>query len=548
MEPWEIVLSVYLVILLALAVFGVHRTHLVYLYYKHRHRKPRAAGTFADLPAVTVQLPLFNEMYVAERLLEAVALIRYPRDRYQVQVLDDSTDETQEICKRKLAELLRRLPGLDIEYIHRSDRSGFKAGALENGLRTAKGELILIFDADFLPQADVLERTVNHFVDPRVAVVQCRWEHLNRSFSALTEVQALILDGHFTMEHAGRNRSGRFFNFNGTAGIWRRAAVVDAGGWEHDTLTEDLDLSYRAQLRGWKFVYLPEIEAPAELPVEMSAFKAQQFRWAKGSIQVAKKLLPRVMRSNATLAQKTEAFFHLANGIAYPLLLLLSLMLLPSLALRTTHGIVEVLLINLPLFFATTLGIAPFYLFSEREIALLRGRPRSIPWGALKRLPLLMSLGIGLCVNQSRAVFDALLGRESEFVRTPKHGIRGKLEAWSSKKYRPATSLTAFIEVALAVYFLGAMIVAFRNGHYVSMPFLALFLYGFGYVGVLSVWEGKPGQALRRVTERTPVILTPPAFPVVSAPATERSFHGALATALDEADSPHMAASSAAHR
>ena len=544
----NIVISVYLVILLALAVFGFHRAHLVYLYYKHRHRKPRAAGTFADLPAVTVQLPLFNEMYVAERLLEAVALIRYPRDRYQVQVLDDSTDETQEICKRKLAELLRRLPGLDIEYIHRSDRSGFKAGALENGLRTAKGELILIFDADFLPQADVLERTVNHFVDPRVAVVQCRWEHLNRSFSALTEVQALILDGHFTMEHAGRNRSGRFFNFNGTAGIWRRAAVVDAGGWEHDTLTEDLDLSYRAQLRGWKFVYLPEIEAPAELPVEMSAFKAQQFRWAKGSIQVAKKLLPRVMRSNATLAQKTEAFFHLANGIAYPLLLLLSLMLLPSLALRTTHGIVEVLLINLPLFFATTLGIAPFYLFSEREIALLRGRPRSIPWGALKRLPLLMSLGIGLCVNQSRAVFDALLGRESEFVRTPKHGIRGKLEAWSSKKYRPATSLTAFIEVALAVYFLGAMIVAFRNGHYVSMPFLALFLYGFGYVGVLSVWEGKPGQALRRVTERTPVILTPPAFPVVSAPAAERSFHGALATALDEADSPHMAASSAAHR
>ena len=512
MEPSDFVISVYLVILLALAVFGFHRSHLVYLYYKHRDRKPRAAGNFADLPAVTVQLPLFNEMYVAERLIDAVALIRYPRDRYQVQVLDDSTDETQQICRRKITELQKRLPDLDIEYIHRGDRTGFKAGALDNGLRTAKGELILIFDADFLPQADILERTVNHFVDPNVAVVQCRWEHLNRNFSALTEVQALILDGHFIMEHAGRSRSGRFFNFNGTAGIWRRAAIVDAEGWEHDTLTEDLDLSYRAQLRGWTFVYLPEIEAPAELPAEMSALKAQQFRWAKGSIQVAKKLLPRIMRSNATLAQKTEAFFHLTNYIAYPLLLLLSLMLLPNLALLTSHGIREVLLIDLPLFFGTTLSIAPFYIFSEREIALLRGRPPSVRWDTLKRLPLVMSLSIGLCVSQTRAVYEALLGRETEFVRTPKHGIRDKLEPWSSKKYRAAESITPFIELALAAYLLGAMIIAFHHGHFVSMPFLALFLCGFGYVGVLSAWQGQLGQALRRLTERKPAIGTPPAF------------------------------------
>jgi hypothetical protein len=355
-------------------------------------------------------------------------------------------------------------------------------------------------------------------------VVQCRWDHINRDFSALTEVQALMLDGHFIMEHAGRNRSGRFFNFNGTAGIWRRAAIVDAGGWQHDTLTEDMDLSYRAQLRGWKFVYLPEIEAPAELPVEMSAFKAQQFRWAKGSIQVAKKLLPRILRSNATRAQKAEAFFHLTNNLAYPLLVLLSLMLLPNLHYRTEHGIREVLLMDLPLFFGTTLSIATFYLFSQREIALLRGRPPRVAASTLRRLPLVLSIGIGLCVNQTRAVLEALLGRETEFVRTPKHGIRGKLESWSSKKYRAARSITPFIELALAAYFTQAMVVAFRNGHYLSMPFLALFLFGFGYVGVLSMWQGDLGLALRRLRERASekpaVVVPPPLFPALHATIT----------------------------
>ncbi len=508
MDLTDLVSAFYLVVLLALAVYGFHRSQLVYLYYKHRLRQPAPTRTFADLPAVTVQLPLFNEMYVVERLLAAVAAIRYPRDRFQIQVLDDSTDETQDICRRAIADLRQRHPTLDVEYVHRADRKGFKAGALENGLRTAKGELVLIFDADFLPLPDVLERTVQFFADPQVAVVQCRWEHINRDFSALTEAQALMLDGHFVMEHAGRNRSGRFFNFNGTAGIWRRAAIVDAGGWQHDTLTEDMDLSYRAQLRGWKFVYLPEIAAPAELPVEMSAFKSQQFRWAKGSLQVARKLLPRILRSNATLAQKSEAFFHLTNNCAYPLLLLLSLLLLPNLALRTQHGLREVLLIDLPLFFGTTLSIAAFYLFSQREIARLAGTPRPA-LQTLRRLPLVLSLGIGLCVNQTRAVMEALLGRETEFVRTPKLGIRGKLEGWSQKKYRAARSLTPVVEVGLSGYFLAAMIVAFNHGHYLSMPFLLLFLCGFGYVGIVSMWQGELGAALRalappKVTRRLP--------------------------------------------
>jgi cellulose synthase/poly-beta-1,6-N-acetylglucosamine synthase-like glycosyltransferase len=494
--------ALYLVILIALAVYGFHRSSLVYLYYRHRDKRPVEAGRFKELPAVTVQLPLFNEMYVAERLLDAVAEIRYPRDRFQIQVLDDSTDETRDICRNKIAELVVRHPDLDIEYVHRKDRTGFKAGALENGLGTAKGELVLIFDADFVPSPDILERTVHHFLDPRVAVVQCRWEHINRDFSALTEAQALMLNGHFVMEHAGRNRSGRFFNFNGTAGLWRRAAIVDAGGWHHDTLTEDMDLSYRAQLRGWRFVYLPEIAAPAELPVEMSAFKAQQFRWAKGSIQVARKMLPTILTSHATFAQKIEAFFHLTNNFAYPLLLLLSLLLLPNLVLRTTHGVREVLMIDLPLFFGTTLSIASFYLASEREVARMSGDRAHSTWNTLAQLPLVLSLGIGLCVNQTRAVLEAVFGRETEFVRTPKHGIRGRLETWSGKKYRAARSLTPLFELLMAAYFVVAVQIAFANGHYISVPFLLLFLFGFGYVGVVSAWQGVFGQAVRKLWRR----------------------------------------------
>jgi cellulose synthase/poly-beta-1,6-N-acetylglucosamine synthase-like glycosyltransferase len=519
-----LVVGTYLTVLLVLALYGFHRSSLVWLYYRNRHKRPKPLGSFAELPAVTVQLPLYNEMYVVERLLDAVAGIRYPRDRFQIQVLDDSTDETQEICKRKVEDLARRFPELEVEYIHRVDRSGFKAGALQNGLKSAKGEFVLIFDADFLPLPDMLERSIHHFSDPRVAVVQCRWEHVNRDFSALTEVEALMLDGHFIMEHAGRNWSGRFFNFNGTAGLWRRAAIADAGDWQHDTLTEDMDLSYRAQLRGWKFVYLPEIAAPAELPVEMSAFKSQQFRWAKGSIQVAKKLLPTILRSNATFAQKLEAFFHLSNNIAYPLLLLLSILLLPNLALRAHHGWREVLLIDLPLFFGTTASVASFYLASQREIALMAGpgeRRRSL-WLAVKRLPLTMSIGIGLCVNQTRAVLEALMGRETEFVRTPKHGIRGKLESWSGKKYRSAKSLTPFIELGLAAYFVLAIAVAVDHRHYISIPFLCLFLCGFGYVGWGSVWQGGVGAAWRRMFGRGGVtVVAPPAYPVVAGRATD---------------------------
>jgi cellulose synthase/poly-beta-1,6-N-acetylglucosamine synthase-like glycosyltransferase len=474
----DIVLASYLLILLLLAVYGFHRSMLVWLYFRHPRRDPEPAGRFEELPRVTIQLPLFNEMYVAERLLDAVARIDYPRDRLEVQVLDDSVDETQEICKAKVAELAQG--GLDVVYLHRTDRTGFKAGALAEGLKQAKGEFIMVFDADFLPGEDIVHRTVHHFVDPKVGMVQVRWGHVNRDYSRLTELQAMMLDGHFVIEHTARHRSGRFFNFNGTAGIWRRATIDDAGGWSHDTLTEDMDLSYRAQLRGWQFIYLKDVISPAELPVEMNAFKSQQFRWAKGSIQVAKKLLPQIMRSKVPFGVKLEAFFHLTNNFAYPLLLLLTLLLLPNLLVRGRHGWKEVLLIDAPLFFGTCLSIASFYITSQREV-------KRTLWQTVRRLPLMMSLGIGLCVNQTRAVFEALFGRHSgEFVRTPKHGVVRRFEGWTAKKYRAMKTIVPFIEVLLAAYFIFAMVAASQAGHWAALPFLMLFFMGFAYVGVLS--------------------------------------------------------------
>jgi cellulose synthase/poly-beta-1,6-N-acetylglucosamine synthase-like glycosyltransferase len=481
----HLLITAYLTILLTLAFYGFHRSMLIFMYFKNRRPDPIAVERFDDanrvLPIVTIQLPLFNEMYVAARLLDAMALIDYPRERLEIQVLDDSTDETQEICRAKVAALAAT--GLDIVYMHRTDRTGFKAGALAAGLRSAKGEFVMVFDADFLPPADIVEKTIHFFTDEKVGMVQVRWEHVNRDYSRLTELQAMMLDGHFVIEHTARHRSGRFFNFNGTAGIWRRSTIDDAGGWSHDTLTEDMDLSYRAQMKGWQFIYLKDVVSPAELPVEMNAFKNQQFRWAKGSVQVAKKLLPAIWRSKLPFNVKLEAFFHLTNNFAYPLLLLLSVILLPNLLVRPRHGWQEVLLIDLPLFFGTTLSIVSFYVTSQREIQR--------DWKpTLRRLPLMMSLGIGLCINQTRAVLEAVLGGSSgEFVRTPKHGVVRRFEGWTAKRYRAAKSLIPYLEMLMAAYFVLAIVMAGVAGHYVSMPFLALFLMGFGYVGVLSLYQ-----------------------------------------------------------
>ncbi len=491
------ILLSYFFVLTILAVYGIHRYHMVYLYYKYKNNKPQPKGKLPEKPCVTVQLPIYNEMYVVERLIESVCGLNWPRHLLEIQVLDDSTDETQQIAAACAARF--QAQGYDIHYIHRTDRTGFKAGALENGLKLAKGEFIAIFDADFTPQPETLNQTIDYFSDPKVGMVQVRWGHINRDYSFLTKVQSILLDGHFVIEHTARNRSGRFFNFNGTAGIWRREAIETAGGWEHDTLTEDLDLSYRAQIKGWQFIFLPEIVAPAEIPVEMNSFKRQQNRWAKGSIQTGKKILPRIFRSDLPLKVKVEAFFHLTANIAYPLMIVLSLLLFPALIIRFHQGWFEMLVLDLPLFFAATFSVSSFYVVSQREIYP--------DWkSSLKYLPFLMSVGIGLSVSNTKAVLEALLGIDSMFLRTPKYSVRQSGDQWKTKKYHARIGVLPVLEVMLGIYFSLMIAYALDSRIYGTVPFLFLFMVGFLYTGLMSLFQssrfGALAQAaLARATE-----------------------------------------------
>jgi cellulose synthase/poly-beta-1,6-N-acetylglucosamine synthase-like glycosyltransferase len=472
----------YFFVMAILAMYGLHRYELVYHYFKNQKNVPGPPPPVAQWPAVTVQLPIYNERYVIERLIETVAQFDYPRQLLDIQVLDDSTDQTQQVA-RACVERHRAL-GVPIRYLHRHNREGFKAGALQQGLKTATGEFVAIFDADFIPPADFLRRTVPYFSDPQIAMVQTRWSYVNRNYSKLTEVEAILLDGHFAIEHSSRFRSGLFFNFNGTAGIWRRTSIEDAGGWQHDTLTEDTDLSYRAQLRGWKFLYLPEIDCPSELPVEMNAFKTQQARWAKGLMQTAKKILPQVMRSEASPKAKVEAFFHLTANISYPLMVFLSIILLPAMIVRFYQGWFQVLLIDLPLFLASTCSISSFYLCAQRAFY-----PKT--W---KRtfwyLPFVMAVGIGLAVKNAVAVMEAILGVKSEFVRTPKYkveaGGKGSVDL-AKKKYHKRAGWMPWVEVVLGIYFAGAVAYSIQNANYLTVPFLLLFVWGYLYTGVMSL-------------------------------------------------------------
>jgi cellulose synthase/poly-beta-1,6-N-acetylglucosamine synthase-like glycosyltransferase len=490
------ILIPYFTILIILSIYGLHRYFLVYVYLKNRRKTPRPREYFQQLPRVTVQLPIFNERYVVERLLEAVTRVDYPRELLEIEVLDDSTDETRFVCSRLVSEYARA--GLPITYHRRANRAGFKAGALAEGLKSATGEFIAIFDADFVPPPSIIRDMIHYFTDPQVAVVQGRWTWINRHYSSLSEVEAILLDGHFVIEHGGRNFSGRFFNFNGTAGMWRRAAIDDAGGWQHDTLTEDTDLSYRAQLKGWKFVYNPAIECPSELPVEMNSFKTQQARWAKGLIQVARKLLPVIWRSEQPLYIKLEATFHLTANVAYPLMVVFSLILLPAMIVRFYQGWFQMLYLDLPLFLASTCSVSSFYMVAQRALY-----PRAW-WRRLKFIPFLMATGIGLAITNSQAVIEALLGKPSEFVRTPKYRVEAREEDWWHKKYvRPRAGWIAAVELGLAAYFLFTTAYSLTIENYLTIPFLMLFLMGYSYMGMMSLLQAP----LRRLRNALPALL-----------------------------------------
>src|SRR5262249_36705878 len=426
----------------------------------------------ADLRTVTVQLPLYNEATVVERLLDAVARFDYPADKFEIQVLDDSTDETEALARRKVAELRER--GLDAVYIRRPNRVGYKAGALEYGLTYAKGELVAIFDADFVPQPDFLKAVVTDFRDPRVGMVQTRWAHLNRDESLLTSVQALMLDGHHMVENRARFGSGCMFYFSVTGGIWLRAAIADERGWQCDMLTEDLDLSYRAQLKGWRFIYREDVVTPAELPEEMSAFRAQQYRWAKGTVQTARKLLGRVLAAPLTFGQRVEASFHMLPHFAYPLTLLLSILLLPALIVLPVTDGRTLLLIDLPLCLGATGSLVTFYSMAETA----QGRT---VWTALRRLPALIALGARLSPHLTRGVADGMGSMAGEFGRTPKRGaVAGRY--WQYARL-------PLLEIALALVSFASVVASLETRHWFATPFAFLFMLGYGFVAWLVASE-----------------------------------------------------------
>jgi cellulose synthase/poly-beta-1,6-N-acetylglucosamine synthase-like glycosyltransferase len=478
-------LTPYFAVMIVLALYGFHRYTLVWLYYRNRknatHEPP---SRFAQLPRVTIQLPIFNEQFVVDRLIDSICRIDYPRELLEIQVLDDSTDETKEVAQAIIARY--KAMGNPIVYLHRTNRVGFKAGALDEGLKTASGEFIAIFDADFTPPADWLMRVIHHFAEPEIGMVQTRWTHLNRDYSFLTQVEAILLDGHFVLEHGARARTGVFFNFNGTAGMWRRCVIDQAGGWQHDTLTEDTDLSYRAQIIGWKFKYLPDVECPAEVPIEMTAFKTQQQRWAKGLIQTSKKILPRLFRSDVPLRVKIEAWYHLTANLSYPLMVVLSVLLMPAMIIRFYQGWWEMLYIDFPLFLVSTFSISSFYLVSQKELF-----PRHW-YKCLLYLPFLMSLGIGLTITNTIAVMEALFGIQSAFKRTPKYRVQKKGEkSKGAAKYRKRLGLIPFLELLIGAYFALCIWYAVANENYFTIPFLLLFVIGYWYTGLLSLLQGR---------------------------------------------------------
>ncbi len=482
------------VVAITLAIYGANALLLTLLYLRRRRQPPAAPPEPADWPAVTVQAPVFNELHVVERLIDALAALDYPRDRLQIQILDDSTDETTALAAASAERY--RSQGLAIELVHRQPRPGFKAGALAAAMPQVTGEFVAIFDADFVPAPDFLRRTVPHLLaQPQSGFLQTRWSHLNAPYSLLTQAQALALDGHFVVEQTVRQRSGWLFGFNGTAGLWRRQCIDDAGGWQTDTLCEDLDLSYRAQLRGWQGLYLPDVDAPAEIPPQLAAFKRQQSRWATGSIQTFGKLAGQVARSPRPLLHKIQGLIHLGAYFCHPLMVLLLLLTLPLLWLGDTSA-------NPLRWLLAYLGLSsvgPPLLYAVSQWELYRGQ------GWLRRLaalPLLVLLGTGLALSNTVAVARGLSHRPADFQRTPKFHVKDRRDLWQNKRYTLPLSWLVVGELFLAVYALLTVAVALARGHIYAVPFLLLYVGGFGLMVVVGIAQGWQRQAPRRRQRR----------------------------------------------
>lgn len=474
----QVVLIGYFVSLSILFLFGLHGFVMMYYHRKYGHKNPVPDSEFKPDKLVTIQLPLYNEMYVIERLIDSVCEIDYPKDKMEIQVLDDSTDETTAIVAKAVEE--KKKLGFDISHIRRGSREGFKAGALKEGMKIAKGEFIAIFDADFIPQKEFLKKTLSYFTDDKVGMVQSRWEHLNGDYSIITKAQALALDGHFVIEQTVRNKSGFFINFNGTGGVWRKKCIEDAGNWHADTLTEDLDLSYRAQLIGWRFVFLKDFTSPAELPSEINALKAQQFRWTKGAVETAKKILPLVWKSKVPLRVKLQSTFHLTNNLVFPFILLAAILNVPLIFIKNS-GAHEIYFAMMSLFVLAFVSSFLFYLYSQKDIHT-DWRKRIVLF------PLFMAGSMGLAVNNSRAVFEGLMNRKSEFVRTPKFKQETGKDTFVGNKYlSKKLGLSVFVEAVLAVYCFIGVLSSIYFMELASIPFQVLFTLGFSFIAYTSI-------------------------------------------------------------
>ncbi len=474
---------IYCFVISFLVIFGLYRSYILCLYFRCKNMKINPKSSFDELPPVTVQLPVYNEYYVVERLIDYVIALDYPKDKLEIQVLDDSDDNTVDLIREVVAD--RQSKGFDIKQIRRPNREGYKAGALKYGMEQAKGEFIAIFDADFLPTPDFLMRTIHYFTDPQIGLVQSRWGHLNKDYSMLTRVQALLLDDHFVFYHTARSRSGLFFNFNGTGGIWRKKAIEEAGNWQGDTLTEDLDLSYRAQLKGWKFCFVHDLITPAELPVEMLSFKSQQHRWAKGAIQNAKKLLPLIWKSSYPLRIKLDASFHLVINFAYFLTFILLIILYPLLRLQINFSMFHMQFFEWPVFLIVTCS------FWVHFFILYRETKRSLNLKVLYDIFFISSIIMGLTLNNVKACIEAMVKKAGVFYRTPKFNVINKKDQWKQKKYFGEKSILPILEISFGLYFGLIAIWAFQNNYYFSIFFYLNFLFGFLYVGFLSLFQRK---------------------------------------------------------